>query len=347
MSIDQIAKLAGVSVSTVSNFLNHPHKVAPETGEAIREALKTSGWQPDIRRRGPKSAGRVGVKTGNISLVMITTFPATEMWKMHTIAEFLSAVECELNRRHLSLTPVNVTRECIFPYADLSRHCDGVILFGTPDSDEAVLRLEKALGSLPAVWCSQKPAATKRPIDSVYYDGEKIGAMAAEYLFYRGHRRAALFNGSTIHLAYAERAEAFLRRGGELGMEIDVYAQTLDEDEFPDAAGFSHLTEAYLAGPQAAGAFFCSDDVMLGVYEELRVRRGGEPELDMIGCNNNEELLRFFHRRPASIDINFTQVGSWTVLHLLSLVNRCQEATGETTRINPRLIPGEQVSPDA
>lgn len=44
VSVRDVAKMAGVSAGTVSNYLNHPHKVAEGTGQRIEDAIANLGY---------------------------------------------------------------------------------------------------------------------------------------------------------------------------------------------------------------------------------------------------------------------------------------------------------------
>ncbi|NJP98516.1 LacI family transcriptional regulator, partial [Nonomuraea sp. FMUSA5-5] len=43
-SMKEVARLAGVSVGTVSNVLNRPEMVAPDTLRRVREAIERLGY---------------------------------------------------------------------------------------------------------------------------------------------------------------------------------------------------------------------------------------------------------------------------------------------------------------
>ena len=50
--VREIAKLAKVSIGTVSNVMNHPELVAVETVERVNAAMAELGYKIDTRKRG-------------------------------------------------------------------------------------------------------------------------------------------------------------------------------------------------------------------------------------------------------------------------------------------------------
>ena len=50
--VREIAKLAKVSIGTVSNVLNRPEVVSPETVERVNAAIKELGYQVGARKQG-------------------------------------------------------------------------------------------------------------------------------------------------------------------------------------------------------------------------------------------------------------------------------------------------------
>ena len=58
MSIVSVAKLAGVSIATVSRVINDLDNVRGETAEQVRAAMKQLGYTPPRVKRGPKTGRR-------------------------------------------------------------------------------------------------------------------------------------------------------------------------------------------------------------------------------------------------------------------------------------------------
>lgn len=345
-TISDVAKLAGVSVSVVSHAMNRPEKVSKKKIEAVMNAVKKLNWIPNIRRPGPKNPERKGVRTGNIIVLMLTRYEAPTVMSFATNNELFDSELAELSRKGFRFSFLHAGNLCLFPNLDLTKECDGVIIHGWIADQAARIRLEKTLRHIPAVWCGVKTgfnASLKRDMDFIYYNNSDIGRIAADYLYKRGHRNVALFSRGDWHSAYAERAETFLRQCNLLGMNASAFIGEKDDGR----NGFRERAQSFLETSRATGIFACSDDELLGVYNEIRALKGGVPEYDMIGCNNNPMLMEYFPKRPATIDIQFSKIGMVVVNHLIELINGTAPYRNCETHLSPRIIPAEGEEADS
>src|SRR6186997_1361332 len=73
MSISKVAKLAGVSSSTVSRVINNHPRVAPETADNVRKAMSKLGYAPSDRRPGPKPASRAATGVTTVAFLVLGT----------------------------------------------------------------------------------------------------------------------------------------------------------------------------------------------------------------------------------------------------------------------------------
>src|SRR5207302_525975 len=73
MSINKVAKLAGVSSSTVSRVINNHPRVAPETAQNVRKAMQELNYTPSDRRPGPKPSFRSRTGVANIAFLVLGT----------------------------------------------------------------------------------------------------------------------------------------------------------------------------------------------------------------------------------------------------------------------------------
>ena len=335
MTIADVARLAGVSVSSVSNYFNRPGRVGAATAARIRVAVAKSGYVPDVHRPGPKTGERIGVRTGNIAFF----HPGGELLRRFLsrpgIPRLLEGIERELESRRLRLLLIGAGEGESPPCNFDPRSCDGVILYGataTASTWERFPELQKVHCCLPAGEGDEKNFG-------VTWDGVRAGELAAEFLFRQGHRHVAVFNPDETCAELRRRAGGFRRMAHIRRMEVTEYA-------VPGISAHSAivanriLAGRFLHGPTApTGAFFCTDDALAGVWRELR---GGTRSLALrhvIGCGGDDYALESLVPRPATVDLCFGEIGHRTVELLVALLRGGKPETHELL-IRPELIPG-------
>lgn len=130
MSITEIARLAGVSTSSVSNYFNRPERVGAVTAARIRAVVGRTGYVPDERRPGPKTGDRIGVRAGCVLLLAVGCGSLREFLTQSGAVPFLDGVREGLRARGLSLLIDFASSANGLPAGFDSRKYDGLILFG-------------------------------------------------------------------------------------------------------------------------------------------------------------------------------------------------------------------------
>lgn len=182
----------------------------------------------------------------------------------------------------------------------LARKIDGIILL----CNERFV-MPKALMPLPCVQ-AMGVVRPKAVWDHVTYDNQRIGAIAAEHLIRRGHRRAALIN-CYPGLLMRIRCEAFVKAMRDGGGEAVSYPSTLTFSESETESQVSRL----LSDPKRPTAVFApSDTVLLSVCKHLR-RQSQRPGVDfeLVGCDNERCLWQGMDVPHVSIDLGVEAIG--------------------------------------
>ena len=181
-TIYDVAKRAGVSITTVSRMINTPDKVNSETRERILAAIDALGFVPkaEARARAMQGTGRIGV------ISPFFTAPSF-VQRLRGIAEALFAKKFEL-----IIYTVNSANhlKSFLSSLPLTGNLDGLIILSLPVDDADVRRLVEH--GLPTVLIEFPHPS----LSSVEIDDVMGGRMAAQYLIKKGHRRIA-FLGDT------------------------------------------------------------------------------------------------------------------------------------------------------
>ena len=181
-TIYDVAKHAGVSITTVSRMINTPDKVNGKTRERILAAIDALGFVPkaEARARAMRGTGRIGV------ISPFFTAPSF-VQRLRGIAEALSAKKFEL----VIYTVDSADRlKSFLSSVPLTGNLDGLIILSLPVDDADARRLVDH--GLPTVLVEFPHPS----LSSVEIDDVMGGRMAAQYLLKKGHRRIA-FLGDT------------------------------------------------------------------------------------------------------------------------------------------------------
>jgi len=175
-TIYDVAKEAGVSISTVSLALNSPARVSAETRRKVLAAVDALGFVPktDAVARARRGVGRVGV------IAPYTSYPA--------VARRLNGVLQAVGRLPLEIVLFDQESAAessspLLASLPITGRLDGLIVVSLP-LDETVAKRLSGL-RLPTVLVD-----VRHPLfDSVLADDTTGGRLVAEHLVSRGHRR--------------------------------------------------------------------------------------------------------------------------------------------------------------
>lgn len=257
-TIYDVAKMAGVSIATVSRVLNSPEKVNPETRSGVLAAIEQLGFIPkaDARARAMKGSRRVGV---------ITPFLTAP-----SFVQRLRGVAAGLGQSHYELVIYSVdSNEVLERYLEnlpLTQMLDGLIVLSLQISPEK------------AEWLSRNQFETvlveyPTPVlNSIEINDEKGGRLAAQYLVGKGHRSFG-FVGDTrppefgIH-PITVRLGGYQQRLAQLGFTLraeDILVTPYDMDST------RRMAHDYLNRPDRPTAIFAATDLQgLGLMRAAR-----------------------------------------------------------------------------
>ena len=249
ISIHEVARLAGVSKSTVSRVVSdRGGSVSPKALDAVNKAIEQLGYKKNVMAAGLRTQ-----KTYMV-LVMVPDI-ANHFW-----SEIARAIQDRLEPEGYSVvigsTDWSETREALYYELARSSRFDGLILNSVTDNIDLI----KGIG-VPVVLIGERAAA--QDIDTVGTDTVQATRLALGYLYDTGHRRIAIGtsdHGSERYLSLRGRAyKDFLHEKG-LAYDSDlVFSVNLDEE------GGRELARRFLALPdwrKRTDSLFCGNDAL-------------------------------------------------------------------------------------
>lgn len=285
VTLEVVAGHAGVSRQTVSNALNAPGKLRPETLRRVQESIAALGYRPDRHARSlrTRAAGALGygLPPGGSGGLADRFLPAL----CHAT---------ETSGRELLLFTAPHSREGLVAYDELLSHgvVDGFVLSHVVPGDIRHAWLAQrgvTFTSVGRIWIGAQPGP--------WVDADHAAGMeaAVRHLHSRGHRRIALL-GCPLGAGTAEDRVAGWRRACRaMGLPDGERLLTRAVDGIAGGrAGAAHLLDAH---PRPTAIVAVSDDLALGAVHAITERdlRPG-PDVAVTGVGDSAVCMAV---RPA------------------------------------------------
>ncbi len=258
MNLEQIAKLSGVSRSTVSRVINNDPRVSEDTRLRVRKVIQQLNYQPNAAARslagGHTSILGLVIPTGVSSVFSDPYFP--------NLIRGISAACREQNYSvMLWLAEPDYERRTIMQVL-MNGFIDGIIVSSFPIDELMVETLSKS--GLPFILVGRDPA---HPAVS-YVDVEnRRGAIeAVTHLIRMGRRKIAHISGPLNTVVGVDRREGYLEALKSRGVAADP--DLVIEGNFSEEDGYS-LTKMLLQY-QFDAIFAASDAMAQGSIRALR-----------------------------------------------------------------------------
>ncbi|MEU1603135.1 LacI family DNA-binding transcriptional regulator [Micromonospora matsumotoense] len=275
VTIAMIARLAGVSVPTVSRVINGRSDVAPQTRERVEELLTRHGYQPRSAARRTQSA-----------LIDLVFNDLDSPWAV----EIIRGVEdvAQASGAGTVVSAIHRRTSSAKQWLDnmRTRSTEGVIF--VTSMVEPPLQAELRRLRLPVVIVDPAGVAPQEAptIGATNWAGS---LRATQYLLGLGHRRIGFIAGPPQLMCSRARMDGYRAALDAAGLAVD--------DRLVRPGNFYHES-GYTAGmhllglPEPPTAIFASSDQMaLGVYEAVRKRGLRVPDdVSVVGFDDLPEV---------------------------------------------------------
>lgn len=258
LTIRQIAKLAGVSRSTVSRVINSHPNVSPETREQVLQVVAETGFHPDpiARSLSSRRAQIIG---------LVIPLAIQSLFEDPFFPRLIQGISqgCDRHDYTLSLFLLHTPEEEAKLYSRISRRrfLDGVIVTATRGEDPLIPQL--LANRVPFVLHGrhEDPRVSFVDVDNA------AGAYAAvTHLVRLGRRRIALITGPSGSLAAEDRKRGYLNALQERRVSVDE--SLIIHGDFTETSSYEAMQRLLPQDPDAV--FVASDSMALGALRALR-----------------------------------------------------------------------------
>ncbi len=251
VTMDDLAKEAGVSKMTVSRALSGNPLVKPSTRERVCKIAEVHGFRVNVaarnlRQRSTRTIGVVIEMTPSHDRSMSEPYPLS----------LLGGIMQELTSNAYNMVLTTLPLFVAAPPA-----VDGLILLGQGMNEDAVESVQRA-GMPYVIWGSVDGNEDHVTVGS---DNVTGGRIAAQHLLAQG-RRACAFVGDATHLEIADRLRGF----GEAMVDAGACVVGAVPSAFTQEGGYQAAQVLIAEGARIDGVFAASDAIAMGVIAALR-----------------------------------------------------------------------------
>jgi LacI family gluconate utilization system Gnt-I transcriptional repressor len=260
--MEDVARVAGVSLVTVSRAINTPDKLKPETLSIIRNAISKLGYVPNL------TAGSLASNRSRIIGAIVPTISNS------LFADTIDGLSERLAREGYQLllgqTHYQQAQESALVEAFLGRRVDGIVLTGVTHGEAVRTRLK--LASVPVV---ETWDITPEPIDMIAgFSNENAGAAVARWLMEKGYTNLG-FIGAQEERSM-KRLKGFIAEVERQGGAPVVRTILTPPSSITD--GGQVLASMMAANPQVRAIFCGNDSLAAGVLFECQRQGWAVPE---------------------------------------------------------------------
>lgn len=299
--MQDVAKLAGVSLVTVSRVVNEPDKVSAQTLAAVKAAIRELGYVPNL------TAGSLASNRSRIVAAIVPTI-ANSIFAQ-TIDGLANTLARQGYQLLLGQSNYHVDEESRLIDVFLGRRVDGLVLTGALHADGVRERLRA--NSMPVVETWDLPA---QPIDmAVGFSNDDAGAAIAHYLIGKGFQRLAFVGG------YEDRSNKRLNGFRRAAAALGVAA--VDAEQVPAPVAMEAAANAFgriLSRNPGVRAVFCSNDMLAsGVLFECARRALKVPDQIAVMGFADLPIASLIQPNLSSVRVRSEEIGTRAAQMLL------------------------------
>ena len=310
VTIKDVARAAGVSISTVSKVLNGHYSISEQTARRVRDIMREMNYYPSANAQSFASGA-------SHTVALLANMSPNMAFQNPHMFEIIAGLEEALCRRgyRLILRGTDATSACGIAEEIISRRsADAIaihvgvmshplaavltrlqfphIVLGAPDFDSQVCWIDNS---------------------NTY-----SGAVAAGYLLSRGYRRLAFIGGRSYDLGSALRLQGVKQGLANVGEKLEDQYIWLGESTRAD--GF-RMTEGLLSQKQLPDAIICANNyIALGCVDAVLKKGLRIPKDIGIMAFDDYPFSQIIEPPLTVVDINVRDMGAQAAKFLTDII---------------------------
>lgn len=333
VTIKDVAKMSGVSPSTVSRVIADNPKITDVTKRRVRKAMKELGYYPNSSAR-----NLVAKSTNTIGVIL----PASTNKTLQNpfFPEILRGIGGIIHQMKYSLLlSTGETEDEMYEEVErmvFGRQVDGIILLYSRVDDLIMNFLREE--NFPFVIVG-KPYDHISEITHVDNDNFRAGEEITVDLIENGHERIAFIGGSKDLFVTRDREAGYMSAMEAAGLDVPHTYQI--HTEFLRSGGREAVEELFALDIPPTGIVVSDDYMSLGVLSMLKKSGYRVPEDISLVSFNNVYLSEITSPALTTVDIQIYELGAQSAK---ALIEKTKDKNEPTKRI---IIPHQIIQRDS
>ena len=319
MNSKDIAKLAGVSRSTVSRVVNNYSNLTTETKEKVTEIIRKYGYVPHA------SARALAGKSNRIIGVFITNINHHNerfvIYRNLYFSPFTSAAIDYAGKSGYKVLVSLINENSDFENARelfFNKTISGAIFLGVNNDDQEILKLIKSgykLAIIDQEQCKDKALGKRIIVNSDNLDG---AYKAVKHLIEYGHRDIAHISGNMNKFSGFKRLEGYKKAMNEAGLAIKK--EYIVEGDFTEDSGYDGAKQLFANKNNITAIFASNDAIAVGAMKAMKEMGIKIPDDISIVGYDDIRMASYISPALTTVKISISKMASLAVRDLINFI---------------------------
>lgn len=327
VTIDEIAKLSKVSVSTVSKALNGYTEISEKTRNRVIEIADQLGYMPNATAQ-----SLVRKRSNTIGVVYEVEYGLKNLFFSGVLEAFRKNVEKNgydiLLLSHNTDSGLDYLRHC------QSKNVDAVLVVSGGDNQESIQKLCQSNLAVLTLDPHEKSS------NSIYSDSYASIRRSCKYLYELGHKKIAFINGSYTNFIGKERLRAYLDFMNEKGLE-PMYLKDRSNESYSYEEGHHTMKMIFESYGLPEAVCSVSDLMAVGAINYLNTHGFSVPQdVSVIGFDDLQ-VCEIVTPKLTTVRQNYEAFGEIACFTLMGMIE------GKVRTIEPIVVETEIIVRDS
>ena len=324
ITIHDVARESGVSVATVSRFMNNKNGVSKKAKERISIAIKELNYRPYALAKG-LSISTIGIIIPDIKNLYFS--PA-----IMGLEDGLSKLDYNI---FICYTYDDLVREKKHIKTLIDKNVDGIVYFG-PIKKSSIPLIKEISKIKPLLLMFDDVLGLK--VHSVMADSLNGSYSAVNYLIGLGHKKIAIINGSREFKTYQNKFNGYKSalQDNDLELNKDYVINEIPYEE----GGFNGANRLLELKDKPTAIFTASDQIAIGVYKAILKAGYSIPDdFSIIGYGGIHLAMELFPELSTMDQFPY-QIGSIAAEKIINIIKH-NKISERLVLIEPELVERE------